>query len=263
MPKEGCGRAQQMILPYLEDIRYQQERRGGFVPPDRKTEPAKPMPLEQKARFVRHIRSCKQCHDELEFYLIVYVTTDMIDDSNIPNDYKEAVNQLLSETEWEISRAQQKALTGRFRLIAILLMLALALSLSVGRSAVEPEPEEITVRTKGFYLGDLGLPSESDFVDNAIAMYHDGARDFVFSQRLRRAQVEELWRSDVKMMYAMYPKSEITYTLPTSFLLLDGSYAKRLETGRRPEIMYQGRITLKPIKKTKPGENAPGGRTTQ
>ncbi len=106
--------------------------------------------------------------------------------------------------------------------------------------------------------GDLGLPSEIDFVDNAIAMYHDGARDFVFSQRLRRAQVEELWRSDVKMMYAMYPKSEITYTLPTSFLLLDGSYAKRLETGRRPAIMYQGRITLKPIKKTKPGENAPG-----
>ncbi|MDE7326171.1 MAG: hypothetical protein K2N63_07850, partial [Lachnospiraceae bacterium] len=254
---ERCGRAQQMILPYLEDIRYQQESRGGFVPPDRKVEPAKPMPLEEKAKFVQHIRNCKQCHDELEFYLIVYVTTDMLDDSDIPNDYKEAVNRLLGETEWEIARAQQKARTGRFRLIAILLMLALALSLSVGRSAVEPEPEEITVRTKGFYLGELGLPKEIDFVDNAIATYHDRAGDFVFSQRLRRAQVEELWRFDVELMRAMYPGGEITYTLPTSFLLLEGSYAKRLEAGKRPEIMYQGRMTLRAFPKTK-REDAPG-----
>lgn len=236
---------QQLIIPYLEDIRYQQKKWGFLSDSDEKTALSNPLPLDQKARFVRHIRECKYCYAELEFDLIVYATTDMLNDAELSNNYKEAVNQLLCGTEAEILRAQHQARTGRFRLIAILLMLALALSLSVGRSAIEPEPEEITIRTKGFYFGDLGLPEEIDFVDCAIAAHHDGARDFVFSQRLRAAEVDKLWRFDVEIMRAMYPQGELTYILPASFLFSEGSYAKRLEKGKRPEILYQIPITLK------------------
>lgn len=236
---------QQLIIPYLEDVRYQQKRTGLLSDSKESTALPNPLPLDQKARFVRHIRECKYCYAELEFDLIVYATTDRLNDTEFSNNYSEAVDQLLCGTEAEIARAQHQARTGRFRLIAILLMLALALSLSVGRSAVEPEPEEISMRTKGFYLGDLGLPEEIDFVDSAIAAHHDGARDFVFSQQLRAAEVDKLWRLDVGIMRAMYLEGELTYTLPASFLLSEGSYAKRLEKGKCPEIMYQIPITLK------------------
>lgn len=236
---------QQLIIPYLEDVRYQQKRMGLLSDFKENTALPNPLPLDQKARFVRHIRECKYCYAELEFDLIVYATTDRLNDTEFSNNYSEAVDQLLCGTEAEIARAQHQARTGRFRLIAILLILALALSLSVGRSAVEPEPEEITMRTEGFYLGDLGLPEEIDFVDSAIAAHHDGARDFVFSQRLRAAEVDKLWRLDMGIMRAMTQEGELTYILPASFLLSEGSYAKRLERGKRPEIMYQIPITLK------------------
>ncbi|MDE6874777.1 MAG: hypothetical protein K2P87_10020 [Lachnospiraceae bacterium] len=230
-----CSQVQPLIIPYLEDIKRRQEKKPELFP------------LDKKAEFARHICSCPQCHEELEFYLIVYVTTDMLDDTDIPDNYKDAVDELLEDTKWEAARALHQARTGRFRLIAILIVLAIALSLSVGRSAVEPEPEVLTPRLEGFYLGDLGLPKEIDFVDNAIAAYHDGARDFVFSQRIRAAQVDGLWRADVELMRAMRPEGVLTYVLPTSFLLSEGSFAARLEAAKKPEILYQPTLTLRPF----------------
>ncbi len=230
-----CSEVRPLIIPYLEDLKRRQKQEPELFP------------LDKKAEFARHICGCPLCHEELEFYLIVYVTTDMIDDADIPNNYKVAVDELLEETKWEAARAQHQARTGRFRLIAILVMLAVALSLSVGRSAIEPEPEEITLRTEGFYLGDFHLPEEIDFVDNAIAAYHDRASDFVFSQRIRAAQVNSLWRSDIELMRVMLPQGSLTYILPAGFLLSEGSFAARLEAAKRPEIVYQPTLTLKPF----------------
>lgn len=230
-----CGQVQPLIIPYLEDLKRKQEHNPGVFP------------LDKKAEFARHICECPNCHEELRFYLCAYVATGMLDDEEIPNNYDIAVDELLEATKWEAARAQNQARTGRFRLIAILIVLAVALSLSVGRSAIEPEPEEITIRQEGFYLGDFGLPEEIDFVDNMIAAYHDGASDFVFSQRIRAAQVDSLWRADVEMMRAMRPEGQLTYTLPAGFLLSEGSFAARLEAAKRPEIVYQPTLTLKPF----------------
>ncbi len=227
-----CSQAQPLIIPYLDDVKRRQEKKPELFP------------LDKKAEFARHVCSCPQCHDELECYLIVYVATDVLNDKDIPSNYKVAVDELLEDTKWEVARAQRQARTGRFRLIAILMMLAVALSLSVGRSAVLPEPEEITPRTDGFYLGDLGLPEEIDFVDRAIAAYHDRAWDFAFSQRLRAEQVDRLWRSDVKIMSAMRPNATLDYVLPTSFLFSEGSFSARLEAAKWPEIVYQPTLTL-------------------
>lgn len=222
-----CVEAQSLITAYLE----------------------KRLTLNQETELVRHIRSCSQCREELEFYLVVYVTTDMLDDKDIPdNDYSKAAEKLLLATEQAVVKAQHQARTGRFRLITILLILGVALSLSVGRSAVETEPEDTAMRTDGFYFGDFSLPEEIDFVDNMIAAYDDAARDFVFSQRIRRAAAEGLWRSDVELMRALRPEGELTYTLPESFLLVEGSFAARLEKAKRPEIMPQVTLTLKPVR---------------
>lgn len=221
-----CGEAQSLITAYLE----------------------KRLPLNQGAELVRHIRNCSQCREELEFYLVVYVTTGMLDDEDIPdNDYSKAAEKLLLQTEQAEIKAQHQARTGRFRLIAILFILGIALSLSVGRSGVEPETEDAKMRTDGFYFGDFSLPEEIDFVDNMIAAYDDAARDFVFSQRIRAAEIDRLWRSDVELMRALRPEGELTYTLPERFLLVEGSFAARLEKGRRPEIMPQVPLTLKPF----------------
>lgn len=219
-----CGEAQSLITAYLE----------------------KRLTLNQETELVRHIRGCRQCREELEFYLVVYVTTEMLDDKDIPdNDYSKAAERLLLATEQAAVRAQHHARTGRFRLITILLILGIALSLSVGRSAAEPETENTAMRTDGFYLGELSLPEEIDFVNNMIAAYDDAASDFVFSQRLRAAEVNRLWRSDVGLMRALRADGELTYTLPESFLLAEGSFAARLEKAKRPELMPQVTLTLK------------------
>ena len=84
-----CSEVQPLIIPYLEDIKHRQEGEPELFP------------LDKKAEFARHICGCKRCHEELGFYLAVYVATDKLDDEDISNDYNVAVDELLEETKWE------------------------------------------------------------------------------------------------------------------------------------------------------------------
>lgn len=218
-----CLEVQSLIAPYLE----------------------KKLELSQEIEVASHIRGCKRCREELEFYFVVYVTTGMIDDRHMSGDYEAEAEFLLERTEKEWNRTIKLNKARRFRLIAILILLGVGLSFGVGKSIAESEPEPVSAVRPSFAFKEIEMPEELNFVGNAIQKYQNLAKDFVLSQQVRHTERQKLWERDAAVMRAMKEDREIQYTLPDAFVESWGSFSERIITGREPDYKLNIKMTIR------------------
>ena len=112
----NCTEAQSLVAPFLE----------------------KKLNLEQSMKLAKHIQGCAQCREELEFYLVVFVTTGVIEDDEwMGGDYSGAAEELLEEAQQDWQRAQRLARVRRLRLVMVLLFVGIALGVSMSRTTAE------------------------------------------------------------------------------------------------------------------------------
>ena len=215
-----CTEAQSLVVPFLENK----------------------LSLEQGIKLVQHIRGCKQCREELEFYLVVLVTTGVIDDVGT-GDYSGAVEELLERTGKEWQRAQLLAKIRRVRLVMVLLFVGIALGVSMSKTAAEPLPPVSAVKPS-FRL-ELSVPEEIAFVSRAAVIHNVELCDFTLSQQARMLVRTKLWEQDRGILLALKPGGEIHYALPEEFEAAVGYFYEKLLDGKRPEIKRSIYITLK------------------
>ncbi len=209
----NCTEAQSLVAPFLE----------------------KKLNLEQGMRLARHIQGCAQCREELEFYLVVYVTTGVIEDDDwMGGDYSKAAGELLEKALIAWQRAQRLARVRRVRLVMVLLFVGIALGVSMSRTTAEVLPS-LSAVVPSFYLEGLELPEE---ISRKLL-------DFTLSRQERMLLRTRLWERDGRILAALKPGGEIRCALPEEFGLVLGSFEERLLAGRAPELKRSAYITLK------------------
>lgn len=219
----NCTEAQSLVAPFLE----------------------KKLNLEQGMRLARHIQGCAQCREELEFYLVVYVTTGVIEDDDwMGGDYSKAAGELLEEALIAWQRSQRLARVRRVRLVMVLLFVGIALGVSMSRTTAEVLPS-LSAVVPSFYLEGLELPEEISFVQRAISENSRKLLDFTLSRQERMLLRTRLWERDGRILAALKPGGEIRCALPEEFGLVLGSFEERLLAGRAPELKRSAYITLK------------------
>lgn len=76
-----CKEAQKMVIPYIEGELADKELR----------------------QFVRHVRQCPECHEELETYYIVYKGLMQLDEKeDLPMNILEALEEDLEDSDFHL-----------------------------------------------------------------------------------------------------------------------------------------------------------------
>ena len=217
-----CQEAQTLVAPYLEGK----------------------LNLEKSMELVRHIRGCERCREELEFYLVVMVTTETIGDEGMSGDYKEAVEQLLRRTEQDYFRAVRRKRVRKCRLVAVLMFVLIVLGMSMSSETVRIVLPPSAVKPS-FRLELPEVPEKLDYVGKAIRQYDDTAGDYALSCLERRIFAENLHRRDERIQNALLPGGSIVYAMPEEAYDLAVSLYTRLRTGKLPERKPTYYIELK------------------
>lgn len=223
-----CQEAQTLVAPYLEGK----------------------LNLEKSMELVRHIRGCEHCREELEFYLVVLVTTGTISDEGMSGDYQAEIEQLLKRTEQDYSRAVRRKRVRQCRLVAVLMFVLIVLGMSMSsetvRSILPPSAVKPSFRLELPGLSDKsGLPQMPDYVSKAIQRYDDTAGDYALSCRERRIFAENLQSRDERIQNALLPGGSIVYAMSEKAYDLAVSLYTRLRTGKLPERKPTYYIELK------------------
>lgn len=200
----NCQEAQKLIDPFLK----------------------KELNLSQRVSLVRHIKSCERCREEMEFYFVVLITTDMIEEEKHIADYREAVERILEKTEQEYEEKQKKRrrIIWRFRFM----MLFLCCCFCIGY--------RYPGNTVGNGLASGYLATATDALGTPVLVVHraDGnglSMTYLQSRAyMRNDYIMGLWKRDYAVSRLLNPNGNISYEIPVRLLEMDayeGKFWKR------------------------------------
>lgn len=99
-----CQEAQRTITPYMNNL----------------------LKIEEMEDFIDHIRTCKECKEELEIYYTLFIGMKLLDEQkNISNNFRMELEQRLQESEEQIVHEKMKRIQKRMYFVALLLVIAL------------------------------------------------------------------------------------------------------------------------------------------